>query len=127
MEGQSERMHIPQWDGDPVVGESTGERSRFTTTGRTSTWDGHLERRLARHRTKSGHHHARLRTDHPTRTITTDLRDRIVERHRRGIDPRLARLEAELGQPPSQKKGESLEMLFATNKHQRRRCEINDR
>ena len=90
------------------------------------TWSGTFGR-LTRHRTKIRHHHARLRTDHPMRTITTDLGDRIVERRRRGIDPGLARFEAELVQPPSQKNGESVEMSFATNKHQMRRCEINDR
>ena len=46
-----------------------------------------------------------------------------ADRKRRGIEALMARLETELGQQRPQKKGESLEMFFASNKLQRKRGE----
>ena len=49
--------------------------------------------------------------------------ERKAERNRRGLEALMTRLEAELGQQRPQKKCESLEMFFASNKLQRKRGE----
>ena len=59
----------------------------------------------------------------PTARNITDNLERKADRNRRGIGALMARLEAELGQQRPQKKGESLEMFFASNKLQRKRGE----
>ena len=46
-----------------------------------------------------------------------------ADRNRRGVEALMARLETELGQQRPQKKGERLEMFFATNTLQRKRGE----
>ena len=65
-------------------------------------------------------------TDHellPTAWNITDNLERKADRNRRGIEALMTRLEAELGQHRPQKKGESLEMFFVSNKLQRKRGE----
>ena len=54
----------------------------------------------------------------PTARNIPDNGERKADRNRRGIEALMARLETELGQDRLQKKGESLEMFFATNKHE---------
>ena len=49
--------------------------------------------------------------------------DARLTRNRRSIEALMTRLETELGQQRPQKKGESLEMFFASNKLQRKRGE----
>ena len=56
------------------------------------------------------------------RNITYNL-ERKAYRNRRGIEALMTRLEAELGKQRPQKKGESLEMFFASNKLRRNRGE----
>ena len=52
----------------------------------------------------------------PTARNITDNLERKADRKRRGIEALMTRLEAELGQQRPQKKGESLEMFFASKK-----------
>ena len=52
----------------------------------------------------------------PTARNIPDNGERKADRNRRGIEALMAKLEAELGQQRTQRKGESLEMFFATNK-----------
>ena len=59
----------------------------------------------------------------PTARNIPDNVEREADRNRRGIEALMARLETDLGQERPQKKGESLEMFFATNKLQRKRGE----
>ena len=59
----------------------------------------------------------------PTARNITDNLECKADRNRRGIEALMTRLEAELGQQRPQKKGESLEMFFASNKLQRKRGE----
>ena len=56
----------------------------------------------------------------PTARNITDNSERKADRNRRGIEALMTRIEAELGQQRPQKKGESLEMFFASNKLQRK-------
>ena len=100
MEPKSERMSLPQWDGDP------------------SGWrDYHQEVRLY----KTGEN-LEVNWSVAARNITDNL-ERKADRNRRGIEALMTRLEAELGQQRPQKKGESLEMFFVSNKLQRKRGE----
>ena len=59
----------------------------------------------------------------PTARNMPDNWKRMAGRNRRGIEALMTRLETELGQQRPQKKGESLEMFFASNKVQRKRGE----
>ena len=59
----------------------------------------------------------------PTARNIPNNGERKADRNRRGIESLMARLETELGQQRPQKKGESLEMFFASNKLQRKRSE----
>ena len=59
----------------------------------------------------------------PTARNIPDNGERKADRNRWSIDALMARLETEFGQQRPQKKGESLEMFFATNKLQRKRSE----
>ena len=58
----------------------------------------------------------------PPRATIADFQERKADRTLRGIEALWAELGAELGQQRPQK-SESLEMFFATNKVQRRRCD----
>ena len=59
----------------------------------------------------------------PTARNIPDNGERKADRNRRGIEALMTRLETELGQERPQKKGESLEKFFASNKLQRKRRE----
>ena len=59
----------------------------------------------------------------PTARNIPDNGEPKDDRNRRGIEALMTRLETELGQQGPQKKGESLEMFFASNKLQRKRGE----
>ena len=56
----------------------------------------------------------------PTVRNIPDSGERKADRNRRGIEALMGRLETELGKQRPQKKGESLEMCFASNKLQRK-------
>ena len=57
---------------------------------------------------------------HTARNIL-DNRERNADRKRRGTEALMTRLVTALGQQQPQKKGERLEMFFASNKLQRKR------
>ena len=121
MEPKSERMTLPQWDGDPSAWRDYQQEVRLYKTRANLEVNWSVAARLGAARRVG-----LAMTDQellPTARNITDNLERKADRNRRGIEALMTRLEAELGQQRPQKKGESLEMFFASNKLQRKRGE----
>ena len=124
MEPKTERMYLPQWDGDTSGWRDYQQEVRLFKTSENLEVNWSVAARLVGG-LKGGARRAGLAmTDQellPTARNIPDNGERKADRNRRGIEALMARLETELGQQRPQKKGESLEMFFATNKLQRKR------
>ena len=122
MEPKSERMSLPQWDGDPSGWCDYQQEVRCTRQAKTLKSTGQLQRDWLK-ASKEQHDEMTDQELLPTARNITDNLERKADRNRRGIEALMTRLEAELGQQRPQKKGESLEMFFVSNKLQRKRGE----
>ena len=126
MEPKTERMSLPQWDGDPSGWRDYQQEVRLYKTGENLEVNWSVAARLVGGLRGAARRVGLAMTDQellPTARNITDNWERKADRNRRGIEALMARLEAELGQQRPQKKGESLEMFFASNKLQRKRGE----
>ena len=126
MEPKSERMSLPQWDGDPSGWRDYQQEVRLYKTGKNLEVNWSVAARLVGGLRGAARRVGLAMTDQellPTARNITDNLERKADRSRRGIEALMTRLEAELGQQRPQKKGESLEMFFASNKLQRKRGE----
>ena len=119
-------MHLPQWDGDPNGWRDHQQEVSLHKTGENLEANWSVAARLvggfkgAARRVGLAMTHQELL---PTAGNIPDNGERKADRNRRGIEALMARLEPELGQQLPQKKGESLQMIFATNKLHRKRGE----
>ena len=114
-------MSLPQWD--PSGWRDYQQQVRLYKTGENLEVNWSVAARLVGGLRGAAQRVCLAMTDQellPTARNITDNWERKADRNRRGIEALMTRLEAELGQ---QKKGESLEMFFASNKLQRKRGE----
>ena len=126
MEPKSERMSLPQWDGDRSGWRDYQQEVRLYKTGENLEVNWSVAVRLVGGLKGAARRVGLAMTDQellPTARNITDNLERKADRNRRGIEALMTRLEAELGQQRPQKKGESLEMFFVSNKLQRKRGE----
>ena len=126
MEPKSERMSLPQWDGDLSGWRDYQQEVRLYKTGENLEVNWSVAARLVGGLRGAARRVGLAMTDQellPTARNITDNLERKADRNRRGIEALMTRLEAELGQQRPQKKGESLEMFFVSNKLQRKRGE----
>ena len=126
MEPKTERMHLPQWDGDRSGWRRYQQEVRLYKTGEKLEVSWSVAARLVGGFKGAARRVGLAMTDQellPTARSIPDNRERKADRNRREIEALMARLETELGQQRPQKKGESFEMFFATNKLQRKRSE----
>ena len=126
MEPKSERMSLPQWDGDPSGWRDYQQEVRLYKTSENLEVNWSVAARLVGGLRGAARRVGLAMTDQellPTARNITDNLERKADRNRRGIEALMTRLEAELGQQRPQKKGESLEMFFVSNKLQRKRGE----
>ena len=114
MEPKTERMSLPRWDGDP-----SGWRDYLYKTGENLEVNWSVTARLVGGLRGAARRVGLAMTD---QELLPTARN-ITDNWERGIETLLAKLEAELGQQRPQKKGESLEMFFVSNKLLRKRCE----
>ena len=120
MEPKTERMYLPQWDGYPS-GWRNYQEVRLYKTGENLEVSWSVAARLVGGLKGAARRVGLAMTDQellPTARNIPDDGERKADRNRRGVEALMARLETELGKQPPQKKGESLEMFFATNKLQ---------
>ena len=123
MELKTERMYLPQWDGDPSGWRDYQQVVRLCRTGENLEVSWSVAARLVGGLKGAARRVGLAMTDQellPTARNIPDDGERKADRNRRGVEALMARLETELGKQPPQKKGESLEMFFATNKLQRK-------
>ena len=126
MEPKSEQMSLPQWDGDPSGWRDYQQEVRLYKTGANLEVNWSVAARLVGGLRGAARRVGLAMTDQellPTARNITDNLERKADRNRRGLEALMTRLEAELGQQRPQKKGESLEMFFVSNKFQRKRGE----
>ena len=126
MEPKTERMCLPQRDGDPSGWRDYQQEVRLYKTGENLEVNWSVAARLVGGLRGAARRVGLAMTDQellPTARNITDNLERKADRNRRGIEALMTRLEAELGQQRPQKKGESLEMFSASNKLQRKRGE----
>ena len=123
-------MSLPQWDGDPSGWRDYQQEVSLYKTGENLEVNWSVAARLVGGLKGAARRVGLAMTDQellPTARNITDNLERKADRNRRGIEALMTRLEAELGQQRPQKKGESLEMFFVSNKLQSKRGErIND-
>ena len=125
-EPKTERMHLPQWDGDPSGWRDCQQEVRLHKTGENLEVKRSVAARMVGGAKGAARRVGLAMTDQellPTARNIPDNVEREADRNRRGIEALVARLETDLGQQRPQKIGESLEMFFATNKLQRNRGE----
>ena len=109
-----------------MAGVTTSKKFVCTRQAKTSKSTGQLQRGLVGGLRAAARRVGLAMTDQellPTARNITDNLERKADRNRRGIEALMTRLEAELGHQRPQKKGESLEMFFVSNKLQRKRGE----
>ena len=119
MEPKSERMSLPQLDGDPSGWRDYQQEVRLYKTGENLEVNWSVAARLVGGLRGAARRVGLAMTDQellPTARNIIDNLERRADRNRRGIEALMTRLEAELGQQRPQKKGESLEMFFVSNK-----------
>ena len=112
-------MNLPRWDGDPSGWHDCHEEGRLYKSGENPEVNWSVAALLVGGLKRAAQRVGLAMTDQgllPTARDILDNGERKPVRNRRGTDALLARLEAELGQQLPPKKGESLEMFFATNK-----------
>ena len=120
------RMSLPQLDGDPSVSRDYQQEVRLYKAGENLEVNWSVAARLVGVLRGAARRVGLAMTDQEllsTARNITDSLERKADRNRRGIEALLTRLEAEHGQQRPQKKGESLEMFFASNTVQRKRGE----
>ena len=125
-EPKTERMNLPQWDGDPSGWRDYQQEARLYKTGENLEVNLSVAAGLVGGLKGAARQVGLAMTDQElllAKKNIPDYMEREADRYRRGIKALMARLEAEHGQQRPQKKGESLEMFFASNKLQRKRCE----
>ena len=113
MEPKNERMCRPQWDGDPSGWRDYEQEVLFYKTGENLEVNWSVAAR------RIGVEMTNQELSPTARNIPAKA-ERKADRNRRGAEAEMARLETELGQQRPQKKGEILEMFFATNKLKKR-------
>ena len=112
MEPMSERMSLPQWDGDPSGWRDYQQEVRLYKTGENLEVNWSVAARLVGGLRRAARRVGLAMTDQEL--LPTDSSERKADRNRRCVEALMTRLEAELGQQRPQKKGESLEMFFAS-------------
>ena len=126
MEPKTERMYLPRWDGDPNGWRDYQQEVRVYKTSENLEVNWSVAARLVGGLKGAARRVGLAMTDQellPTARNISDNGERKADRHRRGIEALMARLETELGWQRPRKKGESLEVFFASNKLQRKRGE----
>ena len=126
MEPKTERTCLPQRDSDPSGWRDYQQEVRLYKTGEKLEVNWSVAARLVGGLRGATRRVGLAMTDQEllfTARNITDKWERKADRHRRGIEAMMARLETELGQQRPQKKGESLEIRIASNKIQRKRGE----